>query len=193
MVVEFLDRLIPSHLKNNSAGLMRTYIFMSVIAANLLISSCVMIGLFVFFDLPPRSLLAAVLLDGIALIIYIIAYVIFRNTGSYRIAANIVVFFLGFLCFAGISITGGFIESPVSQLVVLIPVNGFLLLGRKDGLRWMFAIFVICGLSYLLTLQDVIFFEQWLEPEQQSLMSVLLLFVSLAMLGLQYYPMGVYY
>ena len=142
-----------------------------------------MISIFAFFNLPPRSLLAATLLDGAALLIYISAYVIFRITHNHRIAANIIIFFLVVIVFVGITITGGFVKSPISQLVILIPLNGYLLLGRRDGWRWMLIAIVTCVCFYVLTLHNMIFFVEWLDPDQQTLMGITLRFVTLVMVG----------
>lgn len=154
-ILQYLDELVPEHLRSNPSDLMRAYILLGVILSNFIISILV-IGIIVFFiDLPPEQNLLAIGLDGACTVTYIVAFYIFRRTSNHQLTSHLTIMCLALVLCIGIQITGGFSESPVLKLSIQIPVTAFLLSGLLGGSIWLAITVGLCFLSFLGHVYDV--------------------------------------
>lgn len=181
-VVTFLDRFIPEQFKNNVTDLMRSYIMLGLIFGNVIVTGTVAI-LIILVDLPADNMKVALSIDGFTLFSYICAFWLFRKTSSQRLTAHFLVLILLVINAYAISITGGFIDSPISQLVILVPVNGFLLLGRKEGMVWLAITVVLSLLAYVAAEYDLGTEQQLVYERHIELLEIGMRFVLLTMVG----------
>lgn len=155
-LIKLLDQFIPEHLHNNPPELMRSYILLGVIFTNLTTTSLFLVFLLTVIDLPKSNMLMATGMILITLMGCSLALAIYKRTKDYRLTGNTLLFTLLLIIGGGIQITGGYSESPVLQLLLMIPVCGFLLIGKTSGLTWLAMTLMMCGVLYLLDSQQIV-------------------------------------
>lgn len=143
----FFDFFLPAHLRNNPADLMRGYIFVGMILTNILISILVLIGLVFILELEENTPIG-VGLDVMCLIAYPITLILLKKTGKFFLCATFLLTTLVAVIVTGIQITGGYMESPILQLLIQPPVTAFLLLGLRPGIFWSITTALIGVLCY---------------------------------------------
>lgn len=144
----FFDFFLPANLRNNPADLMRGYIFMGMISTNIVISLLVLVGLVFVLELEQNTRIG-VTLDILCLIAYPIALILLKKTENFFLCATFLLTTLAAVIVTGVQITGGYMESPILQLSLQLPVTAFLLLGLRAGIFWSFATAFMCLLCYL--------------------------------------------
>lgn len=148
LLFRFFDFFLPAHLRNNPADLMRGYIFVGMILTNMLISLLVLVGLIFALELEGNTAIG-VGLDVICLMMYPIVLVVLKRTGNFFLCATFLLSTLLAVIIVGIQITGGYMASPILQLLLQPPVTAFLLLGLRPGIFWSCATALVCLLCYL--------------------------------------------
>lgn len=148
------DFFLPAQLRSNPADLMRGYVFVGMILTNIVISLLVLAGLVLILELEENTPIG-VGLDVLCLIAYPITLVLLKKTGQFFLCASFLLTTLVTVTVIGIQITGGYMHSPILQLLIQIPVTAFLLLGLRPGVFWSIATAVICFLCYLSAILDV--------------------------------------
>jgi diguanylate cyclase (GGDEF)-like protein len=147
-IFRFFDFFIPAKLRSNPADMMRGYILLGLITTNILISLMVLVILLWFLDLEQNTPIG-VSLDLLCLAAYFIALLLLKHTESFRLCANFLLATLAMVNIIGVQITGGYLESPVLQLALQLPVTAFLLLGLRPGIHWLIATATICFALYI--------------------------------------------
>jgi diguanylate cyclase (GGDEF)-like protein len=144
----FFDFFIPENLLHNPGDRLRGYILLGLISTNILISLMVLVLLLYFLDLDQNTPIG-VSLDLLCLAAYLIALVLLKRTESFRLCSNFLLATVASVNVIGVQITGGYLESPVLQLALQLPVTAFLLLGLRSGIHWLLATAAICFAMYL--------------------------------------------
>lgn len=157
-IFRFFDFFLPANLRNNPSELMRGYILVGMIVTNILNSLLMLLVLLYFLNLEQNTPIG-VGLDIACLVAYLIALVLLKTTENLFLCANFLLVTLTVVIFIGIQITGGYMESPILQLVVQLPVTAFLLMGLRPGLFWLVLTLVVCFLCYLSALVNVGFVQ----------------------------------
>ncbi|MEZ5572049.1 MAG: GGDEF domain-containing protein [Halioglobus sp.] len=152
-IFRFFDFFLPANLRSNPADLMRGYILIGLITTNILISLIVLLILLYFLDLEQNTRIG-VGLNMLCLVAYLAALALLKRTQSFRVCANFLLATLAAIIVVGIQITGGYMESPVLQLALQLPVTAFLLLGLHAGILWLLATALICLICYLSVLTN---------------------------------------
>ena len=111
-------------------------------------------GLLFVLELEENTM-TGVGLDLMCLAVYPIALVVLKKTGNFFLCATFLLTTLVAVIITGIQITGGYMESPILQLLLQPPVTAFLLLGLRPGIFWSLATAFICLLCYLSALLGV--------------------------------------
>jgi len=161
---------------------MRGYIFVGIILANILITVITMFGLNYFLDLEHNTPIALTL-AGICLVGYIATLLLFRSGKNYALCSHFLLGILTTVIFFGLQITGGYLESPILQLAMQIPVMGFLLLGLRAGVFWLISTFLLCIATYFSAIYEVGYMQQLQSEELIQAMYILLQFVILVVVG----------
>jgi diguanylate cyclase (GGDEF)-like protein len=146
LIFRLFDYLLPANLRSNPTDLMRGYILVGMICSNILISVLVLLGIF-YLDLGDSSYIA-IILTLLCTLGYFIALWMLVKTENYRLCSTFIVTILTLVIFFAIQITGGYLESPVLQLVLQLPVTAFLLLGLRSGIKWLILTLCLCVVSY---------------------------------------------
>ena len=181
-IFRFFDLFLPASLRNNPSDLMRGYIIVGMIFANLLVSVIVLIQLVYFLKLEHNTMIG-VSLDLLCMVGYLIALLLLRRSKSYALCANFLITILAAVIVVGIQITGGYLESPISQLALQLPVTGFLLLGLRPGMVWLGITLVFCIGLYLSATLNVGYVQLLQNNSVIEAMHISLQFILLLMVG----------
>jgi len=183
MILEFFDYFIPPDKRDDASTLTRSYILVGIIIANIFTCLAVLISLLTYYQLPSGNHELALLIDLALLFGYIIILMLFRWRIDFRMTGNLTVAMLAIVQTISTQITGGFHESPIVQLTLLIPITGFLLLGLRDGIRWLF-VAVVINVALLISAELQVGYGQLIVYENDvQLMTMLLRFVLFFMAG----------
>lgn len=181
-VFRFFDLFLPASLRNNPTDMMRGYIIVGLIFTNILVSLIVLVELIFFLNLEHNRHIG-VSLDLICLVGYLIALLLLKRTESYLLCANFLITTLACVVVIGIQITGGYLESPISQLAVQLPVTAFLLLGFRTGIFWLITTLVFCLALYFSAVQNLGFVQLLQSENLVQAMHISLQFVLILMVG----------
>lgn len=178
----FFDFFLPATLRNNPSDLMRGYIIIGMITTNILISFFVLTFLLRFLELEQNMPLGVGLVV-ICLIAYLVALMLLKVTESFVLTANFLLTILTAVTVVGIQLTGGYWDSPVMQLVLQLPVTGFLLLGLRPGLFWLAVTALICFFIYLSAIFDFGYVQLLHSQALIDTMYILLQFTLILIVG----------
>jgi diguanylate cyclase (GGDEF)-like protein len=176
VLFRFFDFFLPAHLRNNPADLMRGYIFVGMILTNIVISLLVLAGLLFVLELEENTAIG-VGLDVMCLVAYPIALLLLKKTGNFFLCATFMLTTLVVVIITGIQITGGYMESPILQLLLQPPVTAFLLLGLRPGIFWSLSTVLICLMCYLSAVLGVGYIQLLLINAMHVLLQITLLIV----------------
>jgi diguanylate cyclase (GGDEF)-like protein len=178
----FFDLFLPASLRKNPTDLMRGYIVVGMIWTNILVSLFVLLELLYFLKLEHNTHIG-VSLDLLCLVGYLIALLLLRRTESYFLSANFLITTLACIIIIGIQITGGYLESPISQLALQLPVTAFLLLGLRPGIAWLLITLVFCIACYLNAVLNYGYVQLLQNQGLVEAMHISLQFILLFMVG----------
>ena len=178
----FFDMFLPASLRNNPTDLMRGYIIIGLIWSNILVSLFVLVQLLYFLKLEHNTHIG-VSLDLLCLVGYLAALLLLRRTESYFLCATFLIATLAVVIVVGIQITGGYLESPISQLALQLPVTAFLLLGLRPGIFWLFVTLVFCVACYISAILNVGYVQLLQNQALVEAMHISLQFILLFMVG----------
>lgn len=185
LIFRFFDILLPERLRSNPSDLLRGYILVGLICANILVSILVILDIIFYLELGANNIIA-IALTAMCLLGYLITLLLLVRTGNYQLCSSFILAILTAVVFIGIQITGGYLESPVLQLVLQLPVTAFLLLGLRSGMKWLAVTFVLCVITYCSAVFDVGYVQLMDESSVQgmyiSLQFILLIIVGGAMI-----------
>ena len=126
-LLRFFDKFLPESLCTNPQDLIRGYILVGLIFTNITVSVFTAVGLGFLLDLE-HNMPIALALDAACLVAYLIALIMLKRTENYALCANFLLIVLSAVTFYAVQITGGYLASPILQLVLIPPVLSFLLL-----------------------------------------------------------------
>lgn len=180
-ILSFFDFFLPARLRNSS-DLMRSYIIVGLISSNILVSLLVLAGLLFYLDLGENTVIA-VGLDLICLVGYLVTLFLLKKTQNHFLCSNFLIAILAFVIFFGIQITGGYLESPILQLALQLPVTAFLLLGLRSGIVWLLITLALCLLCYISASIGFGYTQLLQSQELVEALYISLQFILLIMLG----------
>jgi len=160
-LARLLDYFIPASLKRDIDRHTRSQILVGVILFNVAMS--ILTACFVHFwmDLKPSNALLAYAVIGQCVAIYFAALIVLRASGSFLIAGNVAAFAVFITVLCSVIVTGGYRDSPFTQMFVLVPVLGFLSIGWRSGIAW--------SATTTATLFGLLFMDQVLDFHYQLL------------------------
>lgn len=182
LIFRFFDLFLPASLRKNPSDMMRGYIFIGMIFTNMLFGLAVLVELMFFLRLEYNTHIG-VSLDLLCMMGYLIALLLLRRTESLFLCANFLITTLACVIIIGIQITGGFLESPITQLALLLPVVAFLLLGLRPGISWLVITFLFCIACYLSATLNIGYVQLLQNQGLVEAMYISLQFVLLFMVG----------
>lgn len=177
----FFDSLLPASLRSNPSDLLRGYILVGLICTNILTSTLVLLGIVFYLDLGAPTYIA-ISLTVACVLGYLLTLFLLKKTENFQLCSNFLISILGLVNYFAIQITGGYLESPVLQLVLLLPVTAFLLQGLKAGVRWLLLTLLLSALCYTSAVLDV-GYVQLLDEGSVEAMYIALQFILLLMVG----------
>jgi diguanylate cyclase (GGDEF)-like protein len=147
-LLRILDFFIPKHLKNSPADLMRCYVLLGVLFSNLIFSFIAIIALNFALALEPEIKHIGISIVSLTFIGYSLTLIVFKYTQNVKLAATCFILVMVITIYPPVFVTGGYQESPVVQMYMLVPVTAFLLSGLIGGLFWtIFTIACCIGLA----------------------------------------------
>lgn len=182
LLIRLFESLLPDSMRNSSTDLMRGYVFIGLVLTGVFNSFGVMVGLVTLLDLGEQTPIG-VGLNAACVVGYVGALLVLRKTGNYPLAAHIMVSMLAGVQFFAVQITGGYLESPVLQLALQIPVTAFLLLGLRAGITWLLITLALCLASFLAVELGIGYTQLISDQAMVDAMYILLQFVLVLMLG----------
>jgi diguanylate cyclase (GGDEF)-like protein len=130
-LLALIDYFANPKLLENSDVLRRARI---LIAVHLfLIGELTLICLLLPFAFSARSLSIAESICTLELLGFIILLRYLRSSGNYRFCANAAVLLISSPLIVGICVSGGVLHSPVTQLLLLVPLMSFFFGGSRGG------------------------------------------------------------
>ena len=181
-LLRFFDAFLPDSMCTNPADLMRGYIIVGLILCNITISLFTMVGLLFLLELEHNAPIAAAL-NSACLVGYVATLVLLKKTENYVLCANLIIAILAAVIFFAVQITGGYLESPILQLALQIPVMAFLLLGLRPGVFWLGAILALCCASYFSAVYHVANIQLLQSEQVIQTLYILLQFVLVVLVG----------
>ena len=179
----FLDYFVPTSLKRDVGVHTRAHILIGIVLLNILIT--VVFALVMNLDMAlnrQNTFAANGILSGLVAI-YAASLLLLRTRGQLQLAGNFAAFGIFSAVFSATLITGGFRDSPFTQLFVLVPVLVFLLVGLKHGMVWS-ALTMLAFLSLMTIDQSFNFHYQLLGKNDLAAFRRYLPFVIAAMITL---------
>ena len=181
-ILRFFDAFLPDSMCSNPSDLMRGYIIVGLIVSNVGICLLTMIGLLFVLELEHNAPIAAAL-NSACLVGYVATLVLLKKTENYVLCANLIIAILATVIFFGVQITGGYLESPILQLALQIPVMAFLLLGLRPGMFWLAATLALCIATYYSAVYHVGNVQLLQSEEVIQTMYILLQFILVILVG----------
>lgn len=182
ILFRFFDLFLPASLRNNPTDLMRGYITVGMIFTNIFFCLVVLVQLLFVLDLEENELIGAGL-NLACLVGYLVALLLLIRTENYVLCANFLISTLAVVVIIGMQITGGFLDSPISPLALMLPVTAFLLMGLRRGIIWLVITLLICVLAYLSAVLDYGFIQMLQSQALIEAMDITLQFMMLIMVG----------
>jgi len=180
--LRFFDYFLPDSMCTNPSDLMRGYILVGLIFTNIIIALLTMLGLAFILELEHNTPIALAL-DGACLVGYVLTLYLLTRTANYTLCSNLLVGIIASVIFFGVQITGGYLESPILQLALQIPVMGFLLLGLHMGLVWLGITLALCLASYYSGVYHIGSVQLLQNEQVTQAMYILLQFVLVILVG----------
>ncbi|MCR9104511.1 MAG: GGDEF domain-containing protein [Gammaproteobacteria bacterium] len=181
-ILRFFDYFLPESMCTTPKDLMRGYVLLGMIWSNLLISVLTAFGLVFLLNLEENTLVALAL-DGACIVGYLCALLLLMKTESYTLSSNFMIAVLTAVILTGIQITGGNQESPILQLLLMIPLWGFLLLGLKTGVVWLLITMTLCAYTYVSGVYGFGHVQLLQSAEVVRAMDLMFQFVLIAVMG----------
>jgi len=181
-ILRFFDLFLPPSQCTNPTDLVRGYILLGLITANLLFAVGSTLGLLFALDLGD-SLPIALGLEVTCVVGYAATLIVLRYVGSYLAACYLLLSVHTAVIFCGIQITGGYLASPVLQVSLLVPVVAYLLLGLYQGALWLWITIGLSLISYVCARSG---YAEWqLIPswESSAAMYTMLFYVTVIAIG----------
>jgi diguanylate cyclase (GGDEF)-like protein len=181
-IFRFFDYFLPATMRNNPSDLLRGYVIVGLVASNLLFTILVFVGLLKFLELGPNTSIG-VGLNALCTIGYLITLVLLKTTENYFLCANFLIATLACVIFFAVQITGGYMDSPILQLALQLPVTAFLLLGLRPGIAWLLITLIGCIACYISASLNIGFVQllgsqELIDGMYSSLQYLLLIMVS---------------
>jgi diguanylate cyclase (GGDEF)-like protein len=181
-IFRFFDYFLPASLRSNPTDLMRGYIIVGMIWTNIFVCLLMLVQLMYFLELEQNTSIG-VNLDLMCLLGYMITLLLLKRTESYLVCANFLLATLACVEIFAIQITGGYLESPISQLALQIPVTAFLLLGLRPGILWLVITLTFCVVLYVSAVLNFGFIQLLQNQSVIDAMHISLQFILLLMVG----------
>jgi diguanylate cyclase (GGDEF)-like protein len=133
-VPAILERWMPASMEGNDQDRVRAAISVMVLAVNIVFCflSLLFIECFLSHIISVELKYARGVIYPCALLYLLAAYYLF-GLKHYRAAQLLIVSNIFLCCFAGIMMTGGYTESPVTSLIMLPAMFSFVLMGVRAG------------------------------------------------------------
>lgn len=160
-----LDWFVPLSVRTDKAQRTRAYIVIGIILINFTI--CVFCGLgLLMTNLSSQAKIAGIAVVAVPAVLYCIALAVFRWQHSYLLAGNLAVAAVYIAVLSGVLLTGGYGESPIMPLWIVVPVFVFPLAGPRSGMVWAIVIFLtMIGLL----VSSVTGFKSWQLADPETL------------------------
>ncbi len=181
-ILRFFDYFLPESMCTTPKDLMRGYVLLGVIWANLLICVLTAFGLVFLLNLEQNTLVA-LSLDGACILGYLAVLLLLKKTENYLLCSNAMIVMLALIILTGIQITGGNLESPILQLLLMIPLWGFLLLGLRAGIAWLLVTMGLCAFTYITDIYNIAHVQLLQSTEVLHAMDVMVQFVLITVIG----------
>lgn len=182
LILRFFDRFLPESMCGNPADLVRGYIFVGLVVTNFIIGLLLLIGLIFIVELGHNTPIA-VALNSTALAAYVLTLYLLKRTENQVLCSNLLLAILALVILCGVQITGGYLDSPVLQISLQLPVMAFLLLGLHAGIVWLGITLLFCLGTYISAVYNV-GYVQLLQTEQVTqALYILLQFVVMIIVG----------
>ena len=181
-LLRLFDLFLPPSQCTNPSDLVRGYILLGLITANILFSAGATLGLIFALDLGD-SLPFALGLEAICVAGYAIVLALLRYGGSYHASCYLLLAIHTGVIFSGLQITGGFLASPVLQVSLLVPVVAFLLLGLYQGFLWLWITIGLSVASYVCARMGIGQMQLLPSWEASAAMYVMLFYVTIIATG----------
>ena len=181
-LLRFFDLFLPPSQCTNPSDLIRGYILLGLITANILFAVGATLGLLFALDLGD-SLPVALALEVTCLVGYAAALAVLRYRGSYLAACYLLLTVHTAVIFCGVQITGGFLASPVLQVSLLVPVVAYLLLGLYQGALWLWITIGLSLASYVCARLGIAELQLLPGVEAAAAMYVMLFYVTVLATG----------
>ncbi len=165
-----LDHFVPLGVRTDRAQRTRAYIVTGIILSNLCMSVLSALVLWLGTDLAPKPLAAGLAITAECIVLYLLALAVFRWQHSYVLAGNIAAAAVFIAVLSGVLLTGGYTDSPIMPLWIVVPVFVFPLSGLMSGIVWSTLIF-LAMLGLLVASQMGFTAWQWADPATLSMMS----------------------
>lgn len=127
---------MPARLKLDINRHTRSRILVGVICLNVATCLLTALGIYFWMDLKPSNSLLAYLMITQCIALYILALIVLRAWGAFLVAGNIAAFSVFITILTSAVVTGGYRDSPFTQMFVVVPVLVFLLVGLRSGIVW---------------------------------------------------------
>lgn len=182
LLLRFFDDYIPEAIRASPRELTRGYILVGIIFTNILLCLPIGIGLFFLLDLE-HNLAIGLALDIACLIGYVTTLALLKISKNPALCGNFILAILATIIIIGIQITGGYLESPILQLTLQIPVMAFLLLGLRQGIVWLVVTLSLCLGTYYSAVYHVGYVQLLQDAEIIQAMNIMLQFVLVVLVG----------
>lgn len=177
-----VEYFLPPGMRNSSTDLLRGYVLIGLIFTNVIISALVTLGLIFLLDLGERTVLG-VALNATCVVGYLVSLAVLMRTENYKLCANVLLSTLAMVICGAVQITGGYMESPIVQLILQLPVTAFLLLGLQAGLVWAGITMLLGGMLYTSMLADFGYVQLLTDTSVIEPFSIMLQFVLLSIVA----------
>ncbi|MEM9254315.1 MAG: GGDEF domain-containing protein [Pseudomonadota bacterium] len=182
LMLRFLESLLPSGMRSNPADLMRSYVLVALTLFNIGSAVLALIVINWGLDLEHNTWIA-VALNGACVLVYSGILWLLGKTQNHRLCSNLLLIAISMIIFTGVQITGGFMQSPILQVAVQIPITAFLLLGLREGMYWLLIASLICAASYASSVMGIGSIQMLQNQEVIDGMHTVLLFLMLLIIG----------
>ncbi|MDX1735076.1 MAG: GGDEF domain-containing protein [Halioglobus sp.] len=181
-ILRFFDYFLPESLNSNPRHLMRGYVLVGIIFTNIILCLLCALGILFFLELED-NLKIALALDAACLLGYVASLWLLKQYESYVLCGNFILGILVLVQACGVSITGGYLDSPISQLVLQITLMAFLLLGLRLGIIWLGITIAISLLGYYGSVNQVGYIQLLQSDEVIQAMRMMLQFTLVFLVG----------
>jgi diguanylate cyclase (GGDEF)-like protein len=179
--IRFADQRIPAEIRDNPDIYLRGHLLLALILfclAACLITLPLGGHLFGYTSAESRIGLAinVFFFSG-----YLSAYYFLTRRSSFGLAAHITFGLVLTTHIIAMQLTGGFTESPATQLTLFTPLFAFVLIGIRYGLAWLGVTAALCIVSYLLSRNGTLSIQLLEQAEHRKFLDVLFFFLLMFM------------